>query len=260
MVQLQLNLLEKLRQNNPIVLTIANTVTPAKVADAVSAIGASPIMSLAPQEATEMVTLADAITINLGTINAEQANEVTAVLRKNQAQQKPVVLDPVAIGASRYRLTFAKGLLQNYHFTVIRGNAGEIATLANADWNSQGIDAGSGQADIHEIARKVAKKYHCIVILTGQTDIMTNCEHDFTNQLSTPYFATNVGSGDMLSSIIAAFLAVSNDSYAAACTAIKIFTAAGVKATRESSGFGQWQIKLMDELTTISSADIPSIM
>ena len=67
MTKLQLELLERVRQQNPVVLTIPNMVTPDKVADGLSAIGASPIMSLAPQEAAEMVKLADAITINLGT-------------------------------------------------------------------------------------------------------------------------------------------------------------------------------------------------
>ena len=111
MTKLQLELLERVRQQNPVVLTIPNMVTPDKVADGLSTIGASPIMSLAPQEAAEMVKLADAITINLGTIHEEQANEITTILKNNQ-DQKPMVLDPVAIGASHYRLAFAKQLLQ----------------------------------------------------------------------------------------------------------------------------------------------------
>lgn len=259
MTTLQLNLPKLVRQQNPVVLTIANTVTPAKVADGLSAIGTSPIMSIAPQEASEMVALANAITINLGTINKEQVNEITTVLKENQ-NQKPVVLDPVAIGASQYRLTVAKGLLQSYQFTVIRGNAGEIAALANVNWSSHGIDGGSGQANLHEIAKNVAQAYNCIVVLTGKTDIVTDGNNEFINHLSTNYFTTNIGSGDMLSSIIAAYLSVSDTPYLAACTATKFFTAAGVKAAREVTGFGQWQVKLMDELATLNSNEVLSVL
>lgn len=258
MAQFQSELLEQVRQQNPVVLTIANMVTPDKVADGLSAIGASPIMSLAPQEATEMVRLAAAITINLGTIHPEQANEITAVLKANH-DQKPVVLDPVAVGASHYRLALAKELLKEYHFTVIRGNAGEIAALAGIEWQSRGIDGGSGQADISQVAQLVAQKYRCIVVLTGNTDHITDGNRIFINQLSTNYFITNVGSGDMLSSMIAAYLGVAADPYLAACTATKVFTAAGVKAAQEATGFGQWQAKLMDELATINSSEVLSI-
>ncbi|MBB1062714.1 hydroxyethylthiazole kinase [Limosilactobacillus fastidiosus] len=259
MTTLELTLSEQVRQQNPVVLTITNAVTPAKVADALSAIGASPIMSLAPQEANEMVTLANAITINLGTINKEQVEEITTVLKENR-DQKPVVLDPVAVGASQYRLTVTKNLLQNYQFTVIRGNAGEIAALANVNWSSHGIDGGSGQANIHKIAKKVAQTYHCTVVLTGNTDIVTDGNNEFINHLSTNYFITNVGSGDMLSSITAAYLSVSDSPYLAACTATKFFTAAGVKAAREATGFGQWQVKLMDELTTLDPNEVLSFL
>ncbi len=259
MTKLQLKLLEQVRHQNPVVLTIPNMVTPDKVADGLSAIGASPIMSTAPQEAAEMVKLADAITINLGTIHEEQANEITTILKNNQ-NQKPMVLDPVAIGASHYRLAFAKQLLQDHHFTVIRGNAGEIAALANVNWHSRGIDSGSGQADLHEIAKTVANKYHCIVVLTGKTDIITDGDNTVINQLSTSYFVTNVGSGDILSSVIAAYLGVSKDYYTAACTATTVFTATGVKAARESSGFGQWQVKFKDELASIKSSEVLSVL
>lgn len=259
MSNLPLSLLEEVRKKNPVVLTIANMVTPDKVADALSAIGASPIMSVAPEEAPAMVELADAITINLGTLNHEQAQEISTILDANP-KHKPLVLDPVAIGASKYRLNFAQRLLSKYQFTVIRANAGEIATLANSAWTSHGIDSGNGTGDIEEIAQKVAQQYKCTVVLTGKEDVITDGNRTFTNSLSTKYFATNVGSGDMLSSIIAAFLAVNNDPYLAASSATKIFTAAGVKAARETSGFGHWQIKLMDELAQINSSEILSIL
>lgn len=259
MMPLPLNLIEKVRQENPVVLTIANMVTPDKVADGLSAVGASPIMSAEPQEAAEMVALANGITINLGTITNYQEKEIKAVLKSNQ-NDKPLVLDPVAIGASAYRHSLAMDLLNNYHFTVIRANAGEIASLAGVNWQSHGIDSGSGNGNQEQLAKAVAKKFDCIVILSGKTDIITDGTNSYLNHLTTPNFVKNVGSGDMLSSIIAAYLAVSDHPFLASCVATKVFTAAGVKAAREVTGFGQWQVRLMNELAVISPQEIFSIM
>lgn len=92
---LPIPLIDRVRAQNPVVLTVANSVTAGKVADALSASGVSPIMSQAPEEATAMVNLADAITINLGTIDQAQLTLIRAIMDAN-AGQRPVVLDPVA--------------------------------------------------------------------------------------------------------------------------------------------------------------------
>lgn len=101
-------LIDQVRQFNPVIFTVANEVTTSKVADGLSASGASPIMSAEPAEAPAMVALAN-------------------------AGRCPVILDPVAVGSIPYRHKIANQLLHNYHFTVIRGNAGEIAALAGLD-------------------------------------------------------------------------------------------------------------------------------
>ena len=65
------HLIAAVRQNHPITFTVANTVTSGKVADALSAIGASPIMSTALEEAADLVAAAHAVTLNIGTPTAE---------------------------------------------------------------------------------------------------------------------------------------------------------------------------------------------
>lgn len=211
-------LVDLVRKQNPVILTIANNVTPAKVADGLSAIGASPVMSAEPAEAREMAALAKAITINLGTITTSQLKEIHTVLDAN-AGRAPLVLDPVAVSGINYRRETAQQLLNDYYFTVIRGNAGEIATLAGINWAGHGIDAGHGDADPITIAKKCALKYHCQVVLSGATDVITDGQHTYLNSLSSPYFVTNVGSGDMLSSVIAAYLGMIDDDLKACAVA-----------------------------------------
>lgn len=253
------SLIDQLRRQNPVVLTIANSVTPGKVADAVSAAGASPVMSKEKAEAAEMNTIASAITINIGTVTVQQLSLIRATLDAN-AGRLPVVLDPVAIGSIKYRLQIVQQLLQDYHFSVIRGNAGEIAALVGDSWNAHGIDAGSGQGDLEQIARQCARQYYCCVVLTGEVDVVTDGEHLMKNTLSSPYFAQNVGSGDMLSSIVAAYLGLGGDAFQASAVATKMFSIAGIKAAQQVTGFGSWQGQFLDQLAQLTTARVKDFM
>lgn len=246
-------LVDQLRQQRPIVLTVANTVTVGKVADAVSAVGASPIMSEAPAEAAEMDAIANAITINLGTITTSQLQEIHAILDSNELK-RPVVVDPVAVGSIKYRLGIAQDLFDRYHFTAIRGNAGEIAALAGVDWQSHGIDAGQGNQDLVPIAKKCANKYHCVTVLTGPVDIITDGKRVVTNSLSTNSFTVNIGSGDMLSSVVASYLAIADDPFDGAVVAAKAFSVAGVLAAKQDPGLGTWQDRFFDQLSQLSTS------
>ncbi|HIZ95538.1 MAG TPA: hydroxyethylthiazole kinase, partial [Candidatus Ligilactobacillus excrementavium] len=157
---MQLSLLNQLRQENPVVLNISNFVTVQDVANGLNALGASPIMSEEINETKEMVQISDAVALNLGAFSEEQVKHIRKMGQEANRAFKPVVLDPVAVGAIDYRLQVAQELLDEIDVAVIRGNAGEIAALAGADWTSKGIDAGQGQGDLVEIAQQAAQKFH----------------------------------------------------------------------------------------------------
>ncbi len=241
MVQHQINwsLIDRVRTKNPIVLNLANLVTIDKVADAVSAVGASPIMSVEPTEADEMVALANALSINLGTINEHQATQIRTVLRA-ATPLKPLVLDPVAVSAIPSRLEFAHSLLNDFHFDAIRGNT------------SHGIDAGKVPNQV-QIAETCARRYHSIVVLTGETDIITDGQVVYENPFSAEMLTMNVGSGDMLSSIIAAFLGTTTNTWDACIVATVLVSAAGVLANRYSVGLGSWQVQFFDQLSIMDT-------
>lgn len=249
---LPIPLIDRMRAQNPVVLTVANNVTAGKVADALSASGASPIMSQAPEEAPAMVGLADAITINLGTINRAQLTLIRAILDAN-AGRRPVVLDPVAVGSSDYRLTIAKQLLADYYFTVIRGNASEIAALAGLAADGHGIDAGDNQGDPVQAAKRCAHTYHTCVLLTGPTDVVTDGQDVFTNPTRADMLTVNVGSGDMLSSLTAAYLAVGDNPITSSALIAKAFSLAGRVAAQHAAGLGDWQVRFFDELSQLTS-------
>lgn len=221
--QIDWSLVDRVRTKNPIILNLANLVTIDKVADAVSAVGASPIMSVEPTEASEMVRLADAICVNLGTINHQQIDQIQAVLNA-AIPLKPLVLDPVAVSAVPSRLKLAHSLLANFHFDVIRGNASEIAALIGADNTSHGIDAGQVDNQI-QIAETCARQFQSIVVLTGETDLITDGQLIYENPFEAEMLTMNVGSGDMLSSIIGAYIGTTTNTWDACIVATVLVSA-----------------------------------
>lgn len=258
---MKISLLDDLRRQNPIVFNISNFVTVQDVANGLNALGASPIMSEEVKEADEMVGLAGAVCLNLGAFTVPQVAQIKAVGQLANAQHKPLVIDPVAVGAIRYRAAVANELLVSFHPDVIRGNAGEIAELAGIAWQAKGIDAGEGAADLVHIAKTCAQKQKCVVILSGPTDIISDGTRVAKVKNGTTLFQVHVGSGDMLSSIVAAFCAVCADPFEAASTACLVFAAIGqrVVQTDPDVGAGTFIIKLMDALQKTTVAEITAI-
>lgn len=249
---MQTALLETLRQKNPVVLNISNFVTVQDVANGINAIGASPIMSEEIRETREMVGISNAVALNLGAFTTEQVAHIKKMGQEANRAGIPVVLDPVAVGAISYRLQTALELLEEINVAVIRGNAGEIAALAGIEWNAKGIDAGSGEQDPVQIAIQAARKLDTVILLSGPDDVITDGSRVTTVHNGTPLFAAHVGSGDMLSSITAAFAAVCpDDLYEAARVAALSFACIGelACATQESPlGPGTFTVNLLDQL------------
>ncbi|MDF7638016.1 hydroxyethylthiazole kinase [Lactobacillus sp. ESL0791] len=260
---MQLKLLDQLRQQNPVVLNISNFVTVQDVANGLNAIGASPIMSQEIAEAEPMVKMAGAVQLNLGTLTKVQIAQTLKAGELANQFHKPIVLDPVAVGAVNYRLEVAQKCLTAFHADIIRGNAGEVAALGGFTWNAKGIDAGEGSGNIDEIAKATAQKYHCVVISSGATDTITDGKKVVHVNNGTPLFQVHVGSGDMLSSITAAFAAISPDNlFEAAQTATLVFGAVGELVAQEhpEAGPGTFAVYLMDYLAKAQVADLEKIV
>lgn len=243
-IQIDPSLIDRLRQKKPLVLLVNNSVTSQEVANCVNFIGASPICSQAPAEAQAMVKVASSICLNLGTSNELVTEEIRAILTANQKYHRPVVMDPVAAGASAYRLKIAKQVLQSGQVSLIRANAGEVAALIGTKWRSRGIDSLNGNAHCDQIAQKAARQYHCLVLLTGSIDYAADQNQVWLNTVSHANFKKYVGCGDMISALEAAFLGIEQN-LSSVLTAVKFFTLAGKQGPRKISA---WHASLIDNL------------
>ncbi|MFB2004504.1 hydroxyethylthiazole kinase [Staphylococcus aureus] len=200
-----MNNLEKLRNENPLIVCYTNDVVKNFTANGLLSIGASPAMSEAPEEAEDFYQVASGLLINIGTLTHN--NEVDLIKIGKIANQlgTPIVFDPVAVGASQYRKDFCKNFLSEVKVAVIKGNASEILTLIDTNTTMKGTD-GDSSLNAIEIAKKAHQKYHTAIVVTGKEDIVV--QDGKVTQLSngSPMSAKITGAGCLLGGIITSFL------------------------------------------------------
>ena len=165
-----------LRNKKPLVHYITNYVTVNDVANAVLAVGGSPIMADDINEAAEISAVSSALLINIGTLNERT---VESMIQAGQSANKcgvPVIFDPVGAGASGFRNNTVDKILTEVNISVIKGNLSEILYIAGIKSSTKGVDASPADRNnnIAQVAKEVANKYKCVVAVTGATDIVTD--------------------------------------------------------------------------------------
>lgn len=257
---LDIRLIEDIRTRNPLVHCITNFVAANFVANGLLALGASPFMAEDEPEMDEVATFADVLSLNLGHLNAHKWQAIIRAYRAYHAQKKPILLDPVGCGATAFRREKTQNLLKNSSLTAIRGNAGEMACLADYEWNTKGVDAGSGDSDLIRIAQTVAKRYGTIAVLTGEQDIVTNGEKTIVISGGSHWLPRITGSGCLHGALCSAFLACSQDPLSALVTACAFYSVCAEKAaqrTLENNGAsGTFLSYFLDALSQVSADDV----
>jgi hydroxyethylthiazole kinase len=251
------DLVQKVREENPLVHNITNVVVTNFTANGLLAIGASPVMAYAKEEVGDMAKLAGALVLNIGTLSTDIIDSM--IIAGKAANQKgiPVILDPVGAGATLFRTEMARKILHEVNVSILRGNAAEVAHVAGEQWSIKGVDAGSDGGDTVELAQKVAAQLDCTVVITGKTDIISNLQGTYSVANGHPILTKVTGTGCLLSSVIGAFAAIEKDPLKAAVTAVAIYGIAAEKAARVTSekGPGSFQIEFIDQLSSIREED-----
>ncbi len=229
------DILKQIRREKPLVHHITNHVTMGDCADATLNIGALPVMAHALREVEEMVAAARAAVLNIGTLHPEQLEAMVAMGRKARELGIPVVLDPVGAGATSYRTAAAWQILREAKPAVIKGNAGEIGTLAGIEAaRVSGVQSLDGGEDPRRAAQKLLDRldYEAVVAITGAVDLVTDGRRTIRVQNGHPLLPRIVGSGCMAASLVACFAAVGKDLLQATGAAL---AALGVAAERAAS-------------------------
>ena len=243
------NLIDQIKAKRPLVLAVTNFITAGEVANVLSAAGMSPMMPSDPHEATELTAIADAVTINIGSVDSDQVALIDAVMATASALQKPVVLDPVAVSTSQARQNLVQAILKR-GVSLIRGNASEIAYLAGSKSQARGIDAGD-ENNPAQLAQLCAQKHQCIVVLSGPIDYVSDGQTTVGFATGSPMMPKVVGTGDMLSAFLSGCLTLPVSLFEAAQFGTAYFGRAGQKA--DIGGLGAWSSNILTVLDQAST-------
>ena len=243
------NLLIKIRQEQPLIHCITNIVVANFQANGLLALGASPVMADAIEEAADIAAVSSATVLNIGTLKRDTVEAIILAGKSANIHSKPVVLDPVGVGATAFRKQSVLQILKEVDVTLIRCNAGELAAIAGVQWAAKGVDAGEGDADIETIAKEVALQHRCLVAVSGTIDIVTDGNKILHITGGHPLMTRVTGVGCLLSSVTGAFLAVSNkSSLEAVATALSFYKYVGGKAAEIAVGPGDFAVHFVNTL------------
>lgn len=263
--------LSAIRERKPLIHSITNFVVMNTTANALLALGASPVMAHAEDEVEDMTAIAGALVINIGTVDASWEPGMRRAAAHADALGIPSVLDPVGAGATPYRNQVVGRLLDTATPRVIRGNASEIravGTVCAADaqagagqgGGTRGVDSSRGSHETADDAQELSRKLGCVVCMSGEVDYIV--EHDCAVLVSNgdPMMPRVTGLGCTASALCGAFLAVRKSPLKAAAHAMAVMGIAGEIAAERAEGPGTLQLHFLDALANLDGEDIAQRM
>jgi hydroxyethylthiazole kinase len=244
--------LRRLRETKPLVHQITNYVVMNETANATLALGALPVMAHAQEEVEEMAAMAGALVLNIGTLSPHWVDAMLLAGRVANQGGIPVVLDPVGAGATTYRTETAKRILGAIDVAVLRGNAGEVATLVGVDAEVLGVESIATGSDPGDLARLAGRQLGLVASVTGVVDHVSDGETVIRIENGHPWLGTITGTGCMSSALTGCFLAVNREApLDAAAGALVAFGVAGEDAAQGAKGPGSFHVALYDALAAL---------
>lgn len=261
-----------LRETRPLVHVVTNFVVMNQTANVLLALGASPMMSWADDDAAYMSGVSDALCINTGTPVPDRISVMKSLMSLAGAKEKPVVLDPVGAGAGPFRTDIARELCALAPAKIIRGNPSEICALAAGHLSTKGVDSGISpeqarailtghgrpdrNADALPSGATALLASASALVVSGKTDMILGQGKMVKIANGSELMGAVTGTGCMLSAICTAFYAVAENGFDAAVAGVAVAGIAGELAAARVAGPGFFLPHFIDSLYTLSEADI----
>lgn len=211
-------ILENVNSQPPLVHCITNYVTMNDCANMVLACGGSPIMADDINEVEEIISICNALVINIGTLNERTVAAMIKAGKKANALGRPVVLDPVGAGASSLRTNTVFELLKEVQFSVIRGNVSEIKTIDQGSGTTKGVDADISDAvnddnleQMVAFAKALSEKTGAVIAITGAIDIVADSQKALVIRNGHAMMSRITGTGCMLTTVIGSYCGANPD-------------------------------------------------
>lgn len=249
-------LIKQINAQAPLVHNITNYVVMNTTANALLAIGASPIMAHAIEEVEELVAISSSLVINMGTLSPQWVDAMILAAKEAKRKSIPFVFDPVGVGASSYRFSTAQKIISSAKPDVIRGNASEIMALAKITSKTKGVDSTQATEEAIDAAKLLSTSLNNTVVISGATDYIISQDRISQVNEGSPLMAKVTGMGCTATSIIGACIAVEKDTHLAASLGMEIMGVSGNLAAKISKGTGSFQINFIDSLFQLASQKV----
>lgn len=263
---------DKIRETSPLIHCITHPIASNGCANILLAMGARPIMAEHPDEVAEITKTAAALCLSLGNITRDRLLAIENAADAAASHNVPCIIDLVGVACSKIRQDFAVNFIKTYHPAVIKGNATEIKAIALGRLFGEGVDARKqdkfipGQKnddDVLSLARELSENDKCVVMVSGETDIVTDGKKAIAVRNGSPMMSKITGSGCMLNVIAGACMAVSDRDFLMAC----ICAAAGfgvaaelaceeIKKIGRQNGSGSFLTALLDSMCSLDTETV----
>ncbi len=258
--------LEDIRVRRPLIHNITNYVVMNTTANALLALGASPIMAHSPEELEDLIKVADAVVVNIGTLDDRWVYSMIKAVSLAKQYGKPLTLDPVGAGASKLRTSTALTLLSIGGVSVVRGNFGEIAALLGMEGKTKGVETSTYDVKTAaELALEASRRFKVIVAVSGPIDFVSNGVRVYEVRLRNKseklekIIGRVTGLGCIVTAVIGAFTAVI-EPLKAAIAGFAVFKTVAFKSSEEAPYPGSFHVKLYDWLYKVDEKIIDEVV
>lgn len=256
-----INLMDKAKKENPLVDFLINYVTANELTSITSYFGGTPVMTDDPIDAAEVVEFAkvDALVFNIGTVTNKQVNAMIEAGKKASELGVPIILDPVAAGATPFRSKSIKRMLEELKISVIKGNLAEIKACLGVETTSKGVDSTEDESEAEKYVVALANKYNCVVAMTGVEDVISDGIRVARIRNGSENLPKVIGTGCTIGALVGTFSGVTDDYFYSAMTGVIIMGIAGeIADSMRSEGDGYYTYKhhLLDTLSILTNEQV----
>lgn len=217
-------------------------------------------MTDAIEDVEDMVSMAGALVLNIGTLNTRINASMLAAGKAAKSAGVPVILDPVGMGATPFRNRTVEEIIRRVEPDVIKGNQGEMGVLSGAGGDVKGVDSHGASGDMVDIVRGIAERFGCIAAATGEQDYISDGSRTVRLSNGHNLLSAVSGTGCMVSSVTGCYIGANGPSVDSVAAAISAFNISAEFAARASKGPGTFKAALFDAVYNLSGDDLDSMI
>jgi len=252
--------IKTVRTDAPLVHNITNYVAMDITANALLALGASPVMAHAVEEVEDMVGISSSLVLNIGTLSGPWIEAMFRAAAAAKRRGLRIVFDPVGAGATRYRTEISHRILKEIRPAIVRGNPSEIMALVSSRATTKGVDTRYASDKAVDAAFELTDKYNCVISVSGAVDRIISGDKVIKVANGHPLMPKVTGLGCVASALTGAFAAVNPSPFEAAATAMAVMGIAGEMAAEKAQGPGNFRVHFIDALYRMGENDIRSCL